>query len=182
MQLTTIKLGGVLGKKYGKTFKMAARTPSEAIQMLAATFKTFMEDLGKYNYRVVLNKDTLDEDSIKAGLNITGKCIRFIPKFVGSGNYGRIVAGVVLVLIGTFVVRNPALVQAGYGLIIGGVIGLMFGTNPSSNNDSEDSNKTSYLFGGTVNTTGQGNPVPILYGRRLVGSQVISAGISTRAI
>ena len=46
MQLTTIKLGGVLGKKYGKTFKMAARTPSEAIRMLAATFKTFMEDLG----------------------------------------------------------------------------------------------------------------------------------------
>ena len=104
----------------------------------------------------MLNKDTLDEDSIKAGLNIQGKCIRFIPKFVGSGNYGRIIAGVVLVVIGTYT-ENPALIQAGYGLVIGGVMGLMFGTNPSSNNESEDSNKTSYLFGGTVNTTGQGN-------------------------
>ncbi|MNL81044.1 Bacteriophage lambda tail assembly protein I [compost metagenome] len=38
-------------------------------------------------------------------------------------------------------------------------------------------NGASYNFNGPVNTTAQGNPVPLLYGRMIVGSSVISAGI-----
>lgn len=40
-------------------------------------------------------------------------------------------------------------------------------------------NKPSYAFGGPVNTTAQGNPVPIGYGQREIGGAVISAGIYT---
>lgn len=38
-------------------------------------------------------------------------------------------------------------------------------------------NKPSYNFNGAVNTTAQGNPVPLGYGRMIIGSAVISAGI-----
>ena len=38
-------------------------------------------------------------------------------------------------------------------------------------------NKPSYSFNGAVNTTAQGHPVPVGYGRLVVGSAVISAGI-----
>ncbi len=33
----------------------------------------------------------------------------------------------------------------------------------------------SYLFGGPVNIIGEGGPIPIGYGRAIVGSQVISS-------
>ena len=36
---------------------------------------------------------------------------------------------------------------------------------------------TRYHFNGVVNTTAQGNPVPLGYGRMIVGSAVVSAGI-----
>lgn len=38
-------------------------------------------------------------------------------------------------------------------------------------------NQASYAFGGVTNTTAQGNPVPLLYGRRRIGGAIISAGI-----
>lgn len=34
-----------------------------------------------------------------------------------------------------------------------------------------------YAFGGVTNTTAQGNPVPLLYGKRRIGGAIISAGI-----
>ncbi|MCE1424815.1 tail assembly protein, partial [Enterobacter hormaechei] len=41
----------------------------------------------------------------------------------------------------------------------------------------EPDNKPSYAFGGPVNTTASGNPVPLLYGQREIGGAIISAGI-----
>ena len=43
-------------------------------------------------------------------------------------------------------------------------------------------NQPSYAFGGAVNTTAQGQPVPIGYGRMIIGGAVISAGITTEEI
>lgn len=179
--LTTIKLGGFLGKKYGKTHKMAAKSPAHAVAMLCACFKGFRKDFQQHNWRILVNDYTACEEDIKNHINAAGKCIRFLPKFEGSGNYARIVAGVIITIIGV-VYQQPTAVQLGVGLIVGGVLGLMFGVNPSATDQANDAKKTSYLFGGTLNTTGQGNPRPLLYGRRLVGSQVVSAGISTREL
>ena len=38
-------------------------------------------------------------------------------------------------------------------------------------------NGASYNFNGPVNTTAQGNPVPLFYGEGFIGSGVINAGI-----
>ncbi|MFH5139235.1 tail assembly protein, partial [Citrobacter freundii complex sp. 2024EL-00220] len=38
-------------------------------------------------------------------------------------------------------------------------------------------NRASYAFGGVTNTTAQGNPVPLCYGKRRIGGAIISAGI-----
>lgn len=182
-QLTTVKLGGFLGKKYGKTFKLGVRNPVEAVALLAANFKTFRKDFIKYNYRVMVNKDQKDENELFD--NAAGKCIHIIPILAGSGNVGKIVVGAVLILLTSGAAAGTvaaAVNGVGWSLVIGGVIGLMFGQNKTEGSDSEDSQKSSYLFGGTLNTTGRGNPVPILYGEGLVGSQVISAGISTEPI
>jgi predicted phage tail protein len=66
----------------------------------------------------------------------------------------------------------------GWGLVLGGVSSLLFTPkthDPAATERPE--NKPSYAFNGPVNTTAQGNPVPVGYGRLRVGSQVISAGL-----
>jgi len=63
-------------------------------------------------------------------------------------------------------------VSFGASLVLGG-LAQMLAKNPQKPNDS-----ASYLFNGPVNTTEQGNAVPVLYGRLIIGSQVISASLS----
>jgi predicted phage tail protein len=62
-------------------------------------------------------------------------------------------------------------------MIIGGVIQLLTPV-PKGSAANTAANAPSYVFNGAVNTQAQGNPVPLLYGRMIVGSAVISAGIS----
>ena len=69
----------------------------------------------------------------------------------------------------------------GISMVLGGVVQLL---SPQQTYDSAASerpeNRPSYNFNGPVNTTAQGHPVPLCYGRMIVGSAVISAGIETR--
>jgi predicted phage tail protein len=51
---------------------------------------------------------------------------------------------------------------------------------PESNETAD--NRSSYIFNGPVNLTAQGNPVPLCYGRMIIGSVVISAGLSVEDI
>ncbi|WP_260627457.1 tail assembly protein [Pseudomonas protegens] len=50
-------------------------------------------------------------------------------------------------------------------------------TSQGPGHPGHPNNRPSYSFNGAVNTSVQGNPVPLLYGRMIVGSAVISAGI-----
>jgi predicted phage tail protein len=61
-------------------------------------------------------------------------------------------------------------------MTIGGVIQMLSPQQMPKSGESAN-NGASYNFTGPVNTTAQGNPVPVLYGRMIVGSAVISAGI-----
>lgn len=67
----------------------------------------------------------------------------------------------------------------GMSLIMSGVSQMLF-SPPSvqQGNYEPANNRPSYSFNGAVNTSAQGNPVPICYGRLIVGSQVISAGLT----
>lgn len=80
-----------------------------------------------------------------------------------------------LVEIPTFGV-STALIIAGIGLIAAGVMVLL--SKPPKFDDFRESGgyaqkKASYLFDGPANTIREGGPVPVGYGRLLVGSQVI---------
>ena len=67
------------------------------------------------------------------------------------------------------------MVGLGTQLTIGGV-GALLTPTPK---DVEETNN--YSFNGPVNTIRQGVPVPICYGQLMVGSSVISSGISEGA-
>lgn len=89
-----------------------------------------------------------------------------------------IVVGVVLLVAGG---SGAALIVAGLTLLASGVVGLL--TKPPKFEDFreiEQGGRTSYLFSGPANIIGEGGPVPVGYGRLIVGSQVISAAYVVR--
>ena len=67
--------------------------------------------------------------------------------------------------------------QIGVGMALSGIAATIMAPNDPNSTESEVS-RTSHQFNGPVNTTAQGRPIPVGYGRCIVGSHVISAGIT----
>ena len=65
----------------------------------------------------------------------------------------------------------------GASLVLGGIAGLLAPT-PKTPEKTEDP-RESFNFSGITNTSSAGVPVPIVLGRTITGSVVISAGIDT---
>lgn len=181
--MKTIKLYGILAKKFGKFFRLDVQTAREATHAIAcqnAEFKRFMLESDKLGlkFAVFLGRKKITENDID---NVTDTdVIHIVPRIVGSGgdsfNWLQVVAGAVLVGVGVVVGFNPALIGAGAGLLMGGVAGLLMPTVDMSNQDP-DGNKANKGFGSAVTTVSQGNPVPILYGEREIGGFYASGGI-----
>jgi predicted phage tail protein len=136
-------------------------------------------------YKVLVGKEAQSVDDLH---NPAGKqSIKFVPILQGAGGNGvlNVILGAVLIaasFVAPFVgagAASPYLLNAGIAMTIGGVVQMltpMPNMNPDISNNRPD-NKPSYAFNGAVNTTAQGYPVPVGYGRMIVGSAVISAGI-----
>ena len=114
--------------------------------------------------------------------------IHIVPRIMGAGGdaFGwlQVIAGAAMVVVGLGLTpftggTSLGLVGAGVGLMIGGAASLLMPTPDMSGSQDEDGNRANYGFGGAVTTVAQGNPVPILYGRRYIGGFICSAGIYT---
>ena len=183
MTLKTIKLHGILAKKFGQFFKLDVQTAREATHAIACQnkeFKRFMLESDKLGlkFAVFLGRKNITENDID---NVTDTdVIHIVPRIVGSGgssfNWLQVVAGAVLIGVGVAMGFNPALIGAGAGLLMGGVAGLLMPTVDMSNQDP-DGNKANKGFGSAITTVSQGNPVPILYGEREIGGFYASGGI-----
>jgi len=177
--LRNVELYGHLGKRFGKSFRLDVKSPSEAIRALQANCPEFMAYLSKNSspgYRVVIDEVPVEER--EELFKVSGEeTIRIVPVIAGSGGIGQIFVGLGLVVIG-MVTGNPYLVAMGASMTLGGIATLL-SPSPTINESSEDpKNRPNYSFSGIVNTTGQGNPVPIIYGEVIAGGQIISAGLS----
>ncbi|ETS30322.1 hypothetical protein PTE_03663 [Photorhabdus khanii NC19] len=71
--------------------------------------------------------------------------------------------------------------MVGASMALGGVVQMLSPQQPGLRMRESLDNKPSYAFGGPVNTTAQGNPVPVLYGTHEIGGTIISAGIYTES-
>ncbi|EKV7165049.1 tail assembly protein [Citrobacter freundii] len=189
--MTRIELGGVLGKIFGRTHDRLIRTTAEAINALSKTICGFEQYLNTsknrgLTYAVFKGKRNIGKDDLC--FPVTGEVIRIIPVVIGSKKAGLLqtVLGAVLVVIGVAVgyLSGGTLSAVGYGaaklgaaMMLGGVV-QMLSPQPAGLASKQDAeNRASYAFGGVTNTAAQGNPVPILYGRRRIGGAIISGGI-----
>lgn len=198
--MKTIKLLGELGKQFGTTHKLDISSPAEAIRALCAIFPKFekwmieSQERG-IGFRVLVGKDDVQKlDDIH---NPSGEAetIKIVPVLAGAkSEWVSIFVGVALIA-ASFFIPGGFILTAGnwaYGatyasiafgigsaLALSGVAQLLTPTPTVQNANSYEAaeNKPSYSFDGPVNTTAQGHPVPVGYGKMIVGSAVISAGI-----
>jgi len=195
-QLRTVRLYGVLGSKFGRTFRLVldSNAPSEAIAALSSQLKGFREfllsakDRG-LGFSVFVGKRNLKEEQLHEPSG--NDDIRIAPILLGSKSGGvfNIILGAVLVIVGAIGAYTPwgealgggvwgsYLMSMGVSMIAGGVVQLLSPQPKAPKSGDRPDNQPSYIFNGAVNTQAQGNPVPVLYGRLIVGSAVVSAGI-----
>lgn len=189
--LRTVRLYGPLGKAFGREHQLAISTPHEAIRALSATIEGFAEFLltkHSLGYKVIAGSArTIDTIHAPVG---SAEVIKIVPIIGGAkkGGLGLILLGVALFfgapIIGgliqsTVVGGTIALygMKIGVALMLGGVLQLLSPQRKGGGN-ARPENLPSYAFDGPVNTTQQGLPVPLGYGRCIVGSAVISAGMT----
>lgn len=99
--------------------------------------------------------------------------------YFSAREHPLIFAGVVLIVVGvilsiyTFATIGILVILAGIGLIAAGVINLL--AKPPKEPEIGARQKQSFLFSGPVNIANEGGPVPVGYGRLIIGSTVITA-------
>lgn len=140
-----------------------------------------IEDLG--NSELKATREDLQTIDIVPVLEVAGGGDGTTKGAVG------IVLGVLLIAVGalaTFVTPglSTALIIAGIGLVAAGVTVLL--SKPPAFEDfreiSEKSGKSSYLFSGPLTRLREGGPIPVGYGRLIIGGHVISTTLSSALI
>ena len=199
--MKVVKVYGALRQKLGRCrFEFVADTPAQALKALLANFpgleKWLIDSERKgVGYRVTVGKERVTEDEPDS-LHLPWserEVFSITPVLTGAGGgVGQIFAGAALVA-AAFFVPFLAPVALGIGLLGGGLIlnGVATLISPTPSLSAGPSSRTgirdkdavrleSFSFSGIVNTTKQGLPVPIIYGRAFTGSAVLSVGIESR--
>ena len=191
-----IKLYGDLADFVGvKEIETEVHTVADAVKCLIGNYPQAENYMMDKSYKVLVNEKpkTLEELHFPTGQSD----IKIVPVISGQGRgLGSILLGAALiggaflftplsmgsffspiVAPGSFAAASSmtkAAVALGGALILGGISQLL---TPIPQTPTEDPDN-SFQFNSPVNTTIAGLPVPILYGERMVGSVVISAGIN----
>ena len=190
--LRKIKLYGPLAEFIGRRVLQAdIATAAEAVRFLVANFPGVEQHMADQHYRVSTgNLDlSLDELHYPAGQEE----VRIMPVVVGAGgSLGKILLGVALIAVSaisfgagafagafgaTAAPGSVALFGIGASLVLGGVAQLLSPVPKFA--QGLDDPRESYSFSGIQQTSRQGIPVPVVYGKTLTGSVVISAGVDT---
>lgn len=109
-----------------------------------------------------------------------------MPRVRGAGKNGGLiqtVVGAVLIVVGvmTSSAGGGALVAAGIGMVAGGVAQMLTKPPKMKEFSGTDAGRNS-AFSNLSNTTAQGRPMPLAYGRVYAGSRVVSQGVESRRL
>lgn len=171
MKLVRIVPHGSLAK-HG-SMAISASTAAEAIEGWSRQC-----DFG--HIRPVIEVDGFDTDE-QLLLPIETEELHIFPAMVGGGgNLVKMVIGTVLIVVGVLLIpTNPALagalIGAGIGMFISGVMGLFM---PSPKMDKPEDQPNSKYIGAGRNTTAIGTLIPMGGGRMLVGGQFLSVQVN----
>ena len=195
--MRTVKLYGELAEFTGRKEIVAdIADVAESVRMLVANFAGLDRHMAEREYVVCVGDTSIGLDEINDPI---GKSeILITPVISGAGgNLGKILIGAVMIgaafatggasLTATGLTFSTAsgigafgwqaITYIGASLVFGGIAGLLTPT-PKTPERTEDP-RESFNFSGITNTNAAGVPVPIVLGRTITGSVVVSAGIDT---
>lgn len=190
-----IKLYGKLAKICGtKEVELVGDTMRIIVSGLVSRFGNKVKIYFKENNFQIYTKTSkskfrdISETEVDNGLGNT-EVIKIYPYISGaSGRTGQIIAGVVLIVVGAIVgvwagwtgvggQVAVSLITAGVSMIVGALLA------PSAPNQRErPDERKSFLFNSATNTSEQGGPVSVVYGRFKTGSTIVSAGLDVEEI
>ena len=204
--MKVVKVYGALRKRLGQCrFEFDVTTPAQAIKALCVNFPGLEKWLidseqDGVGYRVAVSKEKVTEqDLTPLVMPFSDKEVFSItPVVAGAGRgTGQILAGIGLVtaaivlgpLSGGFLGlgagvgggfltagASSAIGALGASLVLGGVAQVI-SPQPEPPSIEESARLESFTISNVVNTSRQGLPVPIAYGRVFVGSAVLSSGL-----
>lgn len=164
--MVTIELLGDLAE-IGPIPPLGVRSPAEAIRFITEQVPAFREHLEQAAatngaYQVIVDGEDVDEQGLQYPVIET---ITIAPVIAGSGAFGRILLGAVLLGVSFIMpasllgISSTLVGQFAASMIIGGVISLI------APPDNEQKNQNSYLLGaGQASRITQGQRVPIGFG------------------
>ena len=184
-QLKTIKLLGAAGRKFGREFKLAVKSPAEAFRALCVLCPSLRSWVLEQHDKGVAWRVVTDEakgiEAAELDRETGIDTIVFAPVLRGAGGNGgalQIIAGVALIA-AALIISFPtaggglALGLLGASLVFGGVAQLLTPTpkvSPTArkNNEQTQQDLESNLFNRGSSNAAQGEVVPVLYGQRRV--------------
>lgn len=182
--LREVRLYGHLAQRFGRVHRLAVRNCREAIDALKHMLPGFEAHVLRHNtpgYHVFggvrKQANCRNVERLDAPLG-RGEPVCIVPAVAGSKKGGLLqtIIGVVLIVAGVYF-GQPWLVQAGIAMTLGGVVQMLTPVAKANEDAKDNARLASYAFDGPVNSTQQGMPVPIVIGRMIVGSQVVSQAL-----
>lgn len=184
---TVIKLSGSMAQRFGRTHRRALTSASEVFRALSNTiagFDAYLREARAKGLDFVIFRERRNIGHEEFELLGPGDELRIIPVIRGSKRAGvfQALLGTALVaaaiwMPGVSIAASNLMFSVGAAMAVGGVVQMLSPQVSGLRMRQEPDNKPSYAFGGPVNTTASGNPVPLLYGQREIGGAIISAGI-----
>ena len=198
--MVTVRLLGEAGRRFGRQFRLAVKTPAEAVRALCVQIPALRQYLieseqNGINWRAITeHPDGLDEEQFLWPLS---KRFVLAPIPVGRGGAGKIITGVAIVAF-AIVTAGAGVFGLGLGfgastaigigtvgasLIFGGIADLLTPTpkmpnvagprgigSGATSGRSREEQGRSFTFDKSNANTQQGEVVPVLYGERIIGS------------
>lgn len=188
--MITVCLHGGLSE-YGRRFDLHVASPAEAVRALLSQLPNLREILQNGFYQVRFNRHDFSEAELETEFQQGGHgVLHIVPRIQGAGRVGQIVAGVALLV---FAWWNPfgwtvggalltGISSLGMGLVLGGVAQLLTKTPKLDTEQRGQKAGRNTAFSNLDNTSAQGQPVPLCYGRAYCGSRVVSQGVVSRRV
>lgn len=189
--LTKVKLHGYLGEQFGEDWELSIQSVAESIRAIDANSNgNFYKALAKNDksgikYKVIINGKKFEHETYEKTGNLDDlrdselvinkriETIDIVPCIEGAF-WGLILGGLSLIGLGNYF-DSSMIMMIGLGLVLQGASNLM-ATPPKFEEFAEIqqiNKRQSYLFSGPLNTVSEGGPVPLGYGRLIIGSQLI---------
>lgn len=183
--LRTIRLGGLLGQRFGLRHQLAVQTAAEAIVALDALYPGFRQairqlDAAGMQFRVTVARRDVSEQEL---LLVSQGDILIMPVLAGAGGNNKILGGVLIVVGAVMAIwggpAGSSVMMAGVGMMASGAMMLLTPVPKADAGQMErDAGKQSYLFNGAANSSAQGMAAPVGVGVHRVGGIIVSAGIA----